>query len=61
MKIICECGNESVLSKTEDSIVFDDERGNYVTLKPDTFRFWEAHDEVGIVCEKCDKSIWLFT
>jgi len=26
----------------------------------DKFDFWEKHDVVGIVCRKCEKSIWMF-
>ena len=65
MKIVCDCGNESIFNTvnedTGEENTVDQDEGQYVTLKPDTFRFWETHDQVGIVCEKCDKAIWLFT
>jgi len=63
MKIICDCGNEEIfntISKDtgEENSITEDE-GQYSTI--DNFRFWETHDVVGIVCEKCGKAIWLFT
>jgi len=65
MKILCDCGNEAVFctknEETGEENRVDELEGQYATLKPDTFRFWEAHDQVGIVCENCNRSIWLFT
>lgn len=59
MKIICDCGNE--MDFIEDKEVMEDDSGKYVTTDFDRFRFWSEHDVVGIVCAKCEKSIWLFT
>lgn len=64
MKLVCECGNEAVFNTKDEEGKenrVDESEGQYATLKPDTFRFWEAHDQVGIVCEQCNKAIWLFT
>lgn len=63
MKIICDCGNEETFNTIdketgEQTRVYEDE-GQYATIE--TFRLWETHDQVGIVCEKCGKAIWLFT
>ena len=63
MKIICDCGNECELlppSYGEERII-DEEKGLYVTKDITKFNFLSGHDEVGIVCYKCKKSIWLFT
>jgi hypothetical protein len=63
MKIICDCGNEDIFNTIDEDTgkesSFTDGEGQYATI--DNFRFWEMHDVVGIVCEKCGKSIWLFT
>lgn len=63
MKIICDCGNKEEFNTVDREIgeqtsITEDE-GQYAAI--DNFRFWEANDQVGIVCEKCGKSIWLFT
>ena len=63
MKIICDCGNEAIFNTIdadtkEETSVTEDE-GQYATIE--NFRLWETHDQVGIVCEKCGKSIWIFT
>lgn len=63
MKLSCTCGNEEDFNKIdedtgEESMVTEDE-GQYVTISK--FTFWESHDQVGIVCDECKKSIWLFT
>ncbi|MFR2887957.1 MAG: hypothetical protein ACLTDM_07175 [Clostridium butyricum] len=63
MKLICDCGNEEEFNTIdeetgEEGLFFEDE-GQYARI--DNFRFWEQHDQVGIVCEKCGKSIWMFT
>ena len=61
MKIVCGCGNEMNLIEPEDSEDHSiDEEGIYVIKDKDTFDFWERHDQVGIVCNKCEKAIWMF-
>lgn len=63
MKLICDCGNEegfnTINKETGKQTRIIEYEGQYATV--DTFRFWEAHDQVGIVCEKCGKAIWMFT
>ena len=63
MKIICDCGNENTFNtideETEKETNITEDEGQYATI--DGFRFWETHDQVGIVCEKCGKAIWIFT
>lgn len=62
MKLICSCGNETNLIEPDDGEDHSiSEEGIYVIQDKDTFRFWEQHDTVGIVCDKCDKAIWMFT
>lgn len=63
VKIICDCGNEEVFNTIDEETgeqtrIIEDE-GQYAKIE--TFDFWERHDEVGIVCKKCSKAIWLFT
>lgn len=62
MKIICDCGNEEKFNTISEDTGLEtpitEDEGQYTTIK--TFRFWETHDQVGIVCEKCGKAIWLF-
>ena len=61
MKIVCDCGNEDNLiipkDREDHSIT---EEGLYVVKDKDTFDFWERHDMVGIVCNKCKRAIWMF-
>ncbi|HHV41849.1 MAG TPA: hypothetical protein GXX72_03250 [Clostridiaceae bacterium] len=57
IKIICDCGNE--MDFIVDGIDEED-KGEYVKINHSKFRFWEIHDEIGVVCEKCLKSIWFF-
>ena len=63
MKLRCDCGNEEefnpINEDTGEVNTTDEEEGQYVTMNK--FNFWEQHDQVGIVCTECDKSIWLFT
>jgi hypothetical protein len=63
MKIICDCGNEeefnTIDKETGQPTRITEDEGQYATIE--NFRFWEEHDVVGIVCEKCGKSIWIFT
>lgn len=63
MKIICDCGNEAefntIDAETGEQTSRVEDEGQYATIEG--FRFWEMHDVVGIVCEKCGKDIWLFT
>ena len=62
MKIICECGNElNLLSeKLCDANLYEEDKGIYTRADISKFEFWEQHDEVGIVCVKCKKAIWMF-
>lgn len=65
MKITCDCGNEMILNTTnedtgEENKVTGDE-GQYATNDYSKYSFWQQHDVVGIVCQQCDKAIWLFT
>lgn len=59
MKLVCDCGNEMEFVPYEDSE--EDERGLLVKKDVKKFEFWAEHDETGITCEKCKKSIWYFT
>ena len=65
MKIICDCGNEVAFSTidqdTGKETSITEGEGQYATIDMSNFRFWQMHDVVGAVCEKCDKSIWMFT
>jgi hypothetical protein len=62
MKIICECGNEAKLNTTDvdtgEETEFTEGEGQYATV--DTFTFWQQHDVVGVVCDKCEKALWMF-
>lgn len=65
MKITCKCGNEAeLITKNEDTgepNAYTEGEGQYTTVDGNKFRFWQQHDVVGIVCEACQKDIWLFT
>ncbi len=65
MRILCDCGNEAELSTidedTKEQTAYTDGEGQYAVVDMSKFSFWQMHDVVGIVCEKCDKDIWLFT
>ncbi|MCM3387264.1 hypothetical protein M3649_03845 [Ureibacillus chungkukjangi] len=56
MKLVCDCGNEMEFILDGDK----DERGEYAQKDLNKFDFWAEHDEAGITCEKCKKSIWYF-
>jgi len=58
MKIICDCGAETELIKGDNS--FESDNGIYVTENKRDISLWEEHDVVGIVCNKCKESVWLF-
>jgi len=64
MKLTCDCGNEIIFNESDketgEKNDYTEDEGRYGTTEGD-FRFWQMHDVVGIVCEKCDKDIWLFT
>lgn len=64
MKIVCECGTESVFN-TKDKVTGEeresDEDGQYATVNKSKFGFWQEHDKVGFFCKSCNKAIWLFT
>ena len=63
MKLICDCGNEqefnTIDKETGQPNKITEDEGQYATI--DGFEFWQQHDVVGIVCDKCKKAIWLFT
>lgn len=63
MRIICDCGNEETFDTIDEETGGQTrttlDEGQYARI--DTFKMWEMHDVVGIVCEKCGKAIWLFT
>ncbi|MDF2879585.1 MAG: hypothetical protein K0R54_142 [Clostridiaceae bacterium] len=63
MKLICDCGNETIFNTididTGEETSITEGEGQYVTVE--NFRFWQMHDVVGVVCEKCEKALWLFT
>lgn len=63
MKIICNCGNEAEFNTidkdTGKQTSITEGEGQYATVE--RFDFWQQHDVVGVVCEKCGKAIWLFT
>lgn len=58
MKLICDCGNEMEFKISDQ---YTNGEGYYARCDIDKFSFWESHDQVGIVCKKCGKDIWLFT
>ena len=65
MKIICDCGNESEFNTIdeetgEEQEIFDEDEGQYATVEGD-FTFWKTYYTVGIKCDKCGKTIWIFT
>lgn len=64
MKIVCDCGNEMEFNTVDEETgkqteVIEDE-GQYATIDHSKFDFWEAHDVIGIICNKCSKAIWVF-
>lgn len=63
MKLICDCGNEqefnTIDEETGEQTTCTEDEGQYARIK--SFTFWQCHDVVGIVCDKCEKAIWLFT
>lgn len=64
IKIVCECGNECIFDEYDEKgnkHHYTEGEGRYTTPDINKFRFWQMHDVVGIVCEKCGKDIWLFT
>ena len=66
MKLVCDCGNECYFSEYDKKGVklhYTEDEGQYVIAESNGngFRFWQMHDVVGIVCEKCNKDLWLFT
>lgn len=63
MKLICDCcGNEeefnTIDEETGEQTRITEDEGQYARIN--NFRFWGTHYQIGIVCEKCGKSIWLF-
>ena len=63
MKLICDCGNEDIFNtideETGEETIITESEGQYTTIEK--FDFWQMHDMVGIICNKCGKEIWLFT
>jgi len=59
MKIICDCGAVIDLIEDEDD-GYESDNGIYATPSSRDIRFWEEHDVVGIVCERCKKAVWTF-
>jgi hypothetical protein len=62
MKIVCDCGNEMefVVDNSDIDKETIQEMGNYVIKDYRKFDFWAEHDEAGITCKQCKKSIWYF-
>ena len=64
MRVICDCGNEVEFNTVDKDTGKETEategEGQYATVDTVKFTFWEMHDVVGVVCEKCNKSIWIF-
>jgi hypothetical protein len=62
MKIICDCGNEDFFNtideKTGEQTTNREDEGQYARIN--NFRFWSSDYEIGIVCDKCGKKIWIF-
>lgn len=65
MKLICDCCNEmefnTIDEDTGEQTKMTKDEGQYATTDYKKFRFWETHDVIGIVCNKCNKAIWVFT
>jgi hypothetical protein len=59
MKIICTCGEELKLTRTEDSS-YTPEEGWYCTTEGG-INIWKSHYAVGFACEKCNNEEWIFT
>lgn len=63
MKLICDCGNEeefnTISRDTGQPNDITEDEGQYATIE--NFALWQTDYEVGIVCSKCGKSIWMFT
>lgn len=62
MKIICDCGNEDIFNTIdedtgEETDITEDE-GQYATIKE--FSFWSRYYSMGLTCNKCGKSMWIF-
>ena len=64
MKLICDCGNEmefnTIDEDTGEQTSVTEGEGQYATIDCDKFGIRERHDVVGIICNKCNKSIWIF-
>lgn len=63
MRILCNCGNEMefILDNEDMDEESTEMYGEYVKKDHSKFDFWAEHDEAGVTCKKCDKSIWYFT
>lgn len=63
MKLICDCGNEeefnTIDKETGQPNSITEDEGQYATIE--NFVLWQNDYEVGIVCSKCGKAIWMFT
>ena len=64
IKLICDCGNEIEFDTIDEETGLEtrvtDGEGQYATFDYEKFNLWQMHDVVGIVCQKCEKSIWCF-
>ena len=60
MKIMCDCGNiekfNTIDEETGEQTPVREDEGQYATIEK--FDFWETHDQVGIVCKKCELNIF---
>jgi len=68
MKIVCDCGNEmdfiienEDVQEEQDEDECEEEKGQYCIKESGKFDLWSEHDEAGITCNKCKKTIWYFT
>lgn len=62
MKLVCNCGNEQEFNTRDENgeeYSISEDEGQYATI--DNFSLWQSHYVVGVVCDKCKKSIWVFT
>ena len=65
MKLVCECGNEMefVVDEKKDANSPENLMENEYFADTDLKKFdiWAEHDEAGIKCKECGKSIWFIT
>lgn len=61
MKLVCDCGNEQEFSTKDENgeeYSISEDEDQYATI--DNFSLWQSDYVVGVVCDKCKKSIWMF-